>query len=365
MPGFISHYLFGIKTYHSLQECNLKNIIKHHPSSFQLGLQGPDIYFFYLPSLIGEGSKNIGSLMHDSKVHAFFKRFTREMELIKEDTPTASAAASFGKYHLETAISYFAGFLCHYIFDCCCHPYIYAVTDYRADDPERLCYYARHRTFETHLDTLLLKHLKHTAPSQFRRSSVIPNNRFETGCLALLLCRCINDVFYPDNSHPIYKKADMTRSKRYIDRLYYRDTKRNRVSPKTIRNVIFSIKLECRILDDPTGLKKQMVEKLENRTVKYNLISSLMSAPVPQNDFLNLAHKTWYSPWEHHKKRQESFPDLFSRAKSECTNILLLLEQYTTSLTDTLPNTPLSKRYLLEALGSRSYHSGLPLTEFK
>lgn len=298
--------------------------------------------------------------MHESHVHDFYSRYLNEIELIIHSKTDASGLPSTSRYHYETAIAYLAGFICHYTLDYVSHPYIYGRTNYRIDDPDQLYYYARHRSLETRLDTFMLRHIKHLEPSQFKRIKALPKNRFESGFLSLMLCRCINDVFYLDTSRSIYKKVGMTRSKRYIDRLYYRDTRKNRVSPKTMQNIFNSVRLECRILDDRTGVKKELVKSIENKTVKYDLLSSLMSADSIEDtmDDLNLSHIPWRSPWEPDTDHTDSFPELFCRAVKQCNESLSLLEQYNICLEEDHFNAPLAKSILLDQLGNRSYHSG-------
>lgn len=363
MPGFITHYLYGMKAYHDWGSGNLKSMLHRHHAAYCLGLQGPDIYFFYLPSLIGDGSKNIGSLMHATNVHYFFKRYLDEMELLLGAAPDRDSLPSFCIYHFETAVSYLAGFLCHYTLDFSVHPYIYSKTGYDLADPQQLNYYANHRAMETRLDTYMLHYVKHKEPSTFQRQSAIPKNRFEESFLTLFLCRCINDVFYPDSSPSIYKKINMTRSHRYIDRLYYRNTKGSRITPKNMRSILSSLRWECHILNDRTGIKKKLVIFLENKTVKYNILSSLMTSDhiTDTRDEWNLSHHPWYSPWEPHRKRQESFPELFLKAQNILQDCWSLLESYGSFLEEKRGDGRQYKKRLLDTIGNRSYHSGLSL----
>ena len=50
MPGFVTHYLFGEEIYHQLK-CNFqKKNLFYNRSAYAFGLQGPDLFFYYLPS---------------------------------------------------------------------------------------------------------------------------------------------------------------------------------------------------------------------------------------------------------------------------------------------------------------------------
>ena len=54
MPGFTTHYLFGVKNLKQLErEADCQELvyrIRGDQTVFQLGLQGPDIFFYHLGS---------------------------------------------------------------------------------------------------------------------------------------------------------------------------------------------------------------------------------------------------------------------------------------------------------------------------
>ena len=47
MPGFMTHYILGIKMYQDIPDTLLKESIHRHKNLFRLGLQGPDFLFAY------------------------------------------------------------------------------------------------------------------------------------------------------------------------------------------------------------------------------------------------------------------------------------------------------------------------------
>ena len=49
MPGFTTHYLFGVDAYKKINNPKLKQKIGDNHCAFALGLQGPDVFFYYLP----------------------------------------------------------------------------------------------------------------------------------------------------------------------------------------------------------------------------------------------------------------------------------------------------------------------------
>ena len=70
MPGFTTHYLFGLNSFRELEEPDLVSCIRKFPHAFCMGLQGPDIFFytcrptFALPEISGS--------WHTTKIPVFF-----------------------------------------------------------------------------------------------------------------------------------------------------------------------------------------------------------------------------------------------------------------------------------------------------
>lgn len=52
MPGYVTHYIFGREVYHNLKNNSLKKNLYYNCAAYGLGLQGPDIFFYYLPRII-------------------------------------------------------------------------------------------------------------------------------------------------------------------------------------------------------------------------------------------------------------------------------------------------------------------------
>ena len=51
---------------------------------YQLGLQGPDIFFYNLPILRHRDYRNVGTHMHESHVNLFFRNYLEEL-ISKDD----------------------------------------------------------------------------------------------------------------------------------------------------------------------------------------------------------------------------------------------------------------------------------------
>lgn len=68
MPGFTTHYLFGIDACRRLTSTSMHNMIRRDHSAFALGLQGPDLFFYYLPSYLMH--RKILEIWHIAKILA-------------------------------------------------------------------------------------------------------------------------------------------------------------------------------------------------------------------------------------------------------------------------------------------------------
>lgn len=130
MPATYAHYVFGKKVYAKLPE-EEKQIIGKGRDAFLLGLHGPDLLFYYYP--IGKNRINQqGTRMHEQIAADFFDRgrtnYRREKDRILR--------------------AYLYGFLCHFILDSECHPYVnYYMEEHRLG----------HLEIETEFDRYLME----------------------------------------------------------------------------------------------------------------------------------------------------------------------------------------------------------------
>lgn len=333
MPGFTTHYLFGVNAYKRLQPTHLKKIIQQEHKAYSLGLQGPDLFFYFLPSYTIH-KNNIGSVAHTEKTNEFLRHLLNSLTLFPI------------RKEQEIAEAYIAGFFGHYILDTHCHPYVYWKTEFSEKTNE---YHGRHIALETEIDARLLKFYRHVLPSAFRQNTTIKLNRLQ--------------------------KRTITRILHYV---YARTYPELGILPLTIRTSIFSIQAGTKFLHDPSGAKKKFLSFLEKRFLGHTLLSTLIPgiSLTVHSDPLNLGHKAWKNPWDHTLVSTDSFFDLMRTAQKRYLHILeelncLLSEQKESSAKDraslnrscfskSKPETTQSNwEHLLEQLGNLSYHSGL------
>lgn len=130
MPAMYAHDTFG-KQVASKLPLSVKKPILQFPQMFRVGLQGPDILFFYNPfhkHAVGD----MGHLLHQKNAEEIF-----------------TAACKVWKAEGEKVgqLSYLMGFLCHYLLDSACHPYINEQADQTGQG---------HIAIETEFDRMLM-----------------------------------------------------------------------------------------------------------------------------------------------------------------------------------------------------------------
>lgn len=317
MPGFTTHYLFGINTYKEMKNDALKKILFDHHAVYSLGLQGPDIFFYYLLSYVIHGD-NLGSIAHIEDTGGFFTHLIESQNLFPD------------KEEARIAQAYIMGFIGHYLLDKKCHPYIYHRTHYEGHKAGA-DYYGHHMNLEVDIDTELLDLYKHKLPSAFRKESTIMLTRLEL--------RTVSTILY------------------YVYSMTYPEF---RVTYKDMRLAIRSMQAGLRLLHDPRGQKKVLARKIEGLTAGYAVLSPMIASDSLSfyKDPLNVLHREWHNPWDEALTSSQSFFDLMEEARQEYMALLPRLNR----LFRTKKHSEAEKirlKHILDYLGNNSYHSGL------
>ena len=158
MPASYAHYRFGRMVLSSLPPAQ-KQCIQRFRRMFDMGLQGPDIFFFYDP-LLKNPLAPLCSAYHSQSGRELF--------------PAACAQAGS-----EAAKAYLYGLLAHYCLDSACHPLVQQKVD--AGD-------ANHVALEAEFDRYLLALDGEAAPHTFDISPKLKLTRGE--CMTVA-------AFYP------------------------------------------------------------------------------------------------------------------------------------------------------------------------
>lgn len=324
MPGFTTHYIFGMKAYNDMPFTPLKHTIAKYRWLYQLGLQGPDMFFYNIPILRHRDYRNVGSYMHEHKVNAFFECCLRRIGTIRS------------RQQQEEAISYLAGFMNHYIADSICHPYVYGRIGYPVDAPTSM-HHGMHAHLENELDAILLWKYKKKKPSEFNQTATICLNGQEIQFISHFLASCINETYYP---------------------ITYRNN--FQVTPAMVHRSIWALRFGCRTLSDKTGKKKFGIAQVESIFVNHPVASAKMvtDSVTDYRSSCNLNHEAWGNPWDPTRVSTASFVDLFHETLDKCSRVYELLNS---AVTDNVPLDKQDLLPLLTELGNESYHSGLPV----
>lgn len=325
MPGFTTHYIFGMKAYNDMPNNQLKHIVAKYRWLYQLGLQGPDIFFYNIPILRHRDYRNVGSYMHEQHVSDFFERCLKHIGEIHS------------RQQKEEAIAYFAGYLNHYIADYICHPFIYGRIGYESASPSAK-HHGRHAALENEIDAILLKKYKQKKPSEFNQTASICLNGQELQFISHFLAECINETYYP---------------------ITYRNN--FRVTPAMVHRSVWAIRFGCRTLSDKSGRKKNSIEFIESIFLNQPVASAKLVTDTISDykESCNLDHQVWCNPWNRSMASNASFVDLFHQTLAKCSNVYYLLNN---CISSPVPMDQQDFAELLNELGNYSYHSGLPVS---
>lgn len=106
MPATYAHYRFGASML-SKMPADVSRTAKRHRRMFDVGLHGPDLFFFYKPVCSTKVGR-LGHKFHRQTGREFFARACRNLRI----EPS------------EAGQAYLYGVLCHYALDSHCHPLV-------------------------------------------------------------------------------------------------------------------------------------------------------------------------------------------------------------------------------------------------
>lgn len=161
MPASYAHYRFGKLLLPTLPS-HVRQTVQRFRRMYDMGLQGPDFFFFYNPFVTTSTGK-LGSVFHHQTGQEFF--------------PMACKAATS-----DAAKAYLYGLLGHYCLDSSCHPFINRLVDIGE---------ARHIPLEAEFERFLLTLDKEPSPETFDMSRFLKLTRGE--------CMSVAD-FYPGST---------------------------------------------------------------------------------------------------------------------------------------------------------------------
>ena len=312
MPGLIAHYICG-QAVLPKSETEAKNAIERHLRLYNIGCQGPDIFFYYLT---GGGLRAIGTKMHGQNVSKFLGAMAKG---IKE----------MGQEERDAAFAYFCGYLTHYCLDCAAHPYVYYKTGFLQEGQKsargRLRFLSYHMRFETALDVMLLNAVAGKKPRDQRLWQLLAVGKKEAAGVAAFVSGCINAVYGA------------------------------KTTGKNVLNAMGHMAFLTRIFQSRRGVRKKMMAAGEHVFLGMSYISGLIH-PQEANDgidYLNEGKSPWKRPWNGKAERNESFLELMELAADEAAELIALLWDFLMK--------DAAKEPFLNKAGDRSFKTGMAI----
>ena len=304
MPGFLTHYLAGQNLKQGIPGLLTRSLfgldhkngdesaekVREHEKLFNLGCQGPDIFFYYFPGLLLRGPVNRGGVMYNT---------TRGLG-------TLMHGKNFGKFIVEMAshskndktgavFAYTCGLVMHYALDSTAHPYVYARTTTSA---KKIKNSADHRLFETAIDILMLSRIRNQAPNDFAHFELISAAKADLETASHAMSAALEKIYAHELVH-IQVFSAMKHMIRYT-----------------------------KLLQTKRGLRKKILRFLELITIREPLFSSMMHDQKTDMDVLNLENGEWQAPWQGAKKANQSFLELYDAAVDEATGMCKILSEF-------------------------------------
>lgn len=229
MPAYMAHYACGVRAWHTLQDGTLKQTIRRHPAVYDLGLAGPDLFFYSLGDRLLKAE--IGSEMHKIRTGQFLREmYSYAMERQGEEQ--------------DICLAYLAGFLGHYSLDTACHPLVFEVCGIGPVES----WIGRHYRFEAEMDNRACERVLGRKMKDSHQMGLLRLRAAECRAVAGQLASCIKAV-YPDR-----RGVPVKRRMYLILREYY---------------------LLTGVLIDPTGMKEWLLYGLEKRIAGWAVMSPL------------------------------------------------------------------------------------------
>lgn len=217
MPGCISHYVFAKDCLDNLNNNELKNTLSKNINIYFLGSCGPNFFEYCnnVPYIFTNNLSSISNLIHNNNINLFFE------EMINYSINNSYIQHIFDDNNFkEITISYFFGFLSHYILDKSFHPYIAYLQLSLKNNYKFKNYISLHKSIETHIDTLLLNKFENTTPKNYIKNININLSNRENLILCDMYNYLLKSVFNKDISYNKISKSLSTFKQTQLKLIY-------------------------------------------------------------------------------------------------------------------------------------------------
>lgn len=316
MPDILCHLICADETTKTLND-DVKEIILANKKVFNLGAQGPDLFFYYKPqpwlnsNQMGDNSE----MIHTSMINEFFINGAKRIKHAISMDPMGFYKSTVKTTAIHKEFAYLAGFLSHYALDTIGHPYIFYFSGVDSGH--------NHKYFECVLDTLISDIYNGKKAKLHKTSSAVTLTKHEGKLISLYLSKVIQDTFS--------KKIEVNE----ITRCF-----------KDMSSTLKS-------LYDPISLKRgtyKLVDKASKS--KGRIITATFPAKYNKDiDFLNIKKATWLHPCDDTIVYNDSFLELFKSSIDYSEKLITALSHY-------IVNTRTQNSFE-ELIGNKQYDTGL------
>ncbi len=281
MPSFWTHVVFAKECKSSLPSGKLSNAVKRHPHAYYTGMQGPDMFMFYLPAVLRK--KRLSTQLHTEQPDRLLSCIWTQANKMKGDDR-------------EIALAYATGFFGHYCLDSETHPFVYAFSG-TARSAKSYCI---HNALEADLNALTVERTLRKNLCSLPLPSVYSLSPAEEACIGQLLSRAITCIY----------KVNCT--------------------PETVIRTARSVRRWCKLLYDASGRKAKLFRMLETPLKLPYLSPLFLGASHYYPDSANLAHHVWQDPYTGQVSTSDFFA-LYDSAKQNCLNAIRRLQSLSAS----------------------------------
>ena len=279
MPGFVTHYIFGVNAFKQLADSEIKNIIKKHRHAYAVGLQGPDVFFYHIPTAYGP-KPDVGNWMHKRDTGEFLKQLINAFSTIHEEKD------------YEICMAYALGYMGHYLADTRLHPYVYG----RVGPAATSKVLGTHFGLETDIDRCVLQHYKRQTFSEFNHKKVINISSEEQHAISTLLHKVLLATYGVD------------------------------LSILSIKAALLSFKVENLFVSDESKRKHKIIDFVEQHTVGSPVFSPLLVNDIEHmDDPCNEKHDTWSNPWDENSESTDSVYEIIDTGVQEYAECIPLM----------------------------------------
>ncbi len=308
MPDILTHIAFADDVLEHMEDCPLKKQIQERIEIFRFGAQGPD-FFFYHNFLYNKKDKvrSVGNFMHEKETGQFLAKCFHDL--------------SFNKVNNDDyfdLLSYYIGFLCHYILDKNAHPFIYCYSGYSFEKgKEKGLYSTPHKKMENHIDVYIWHKKKHQHAYKER----------------------VDKLIFLKKGLPLSIKTHLLKNITHVYQL--------QLSQEEIEASYDHMVRALKLLFDPLNIKKGILKGLKQLRGKNFEIGKPMYtwAVEASMKYLNLEKNFWTHPLDASLVYNSSFLDIYNNAKFEGDR---MLSQAVKALKKGVPVNP-------DIIGNRSY----------